>query len=129
MGTPDPNTIVTPMSVVAMSTMPANGVVPMKVAFFTSTGSPISFLTDGVVTGAEVVLTGYTTGTAGALAATDSLNAALAKLEARTLAGPPTGANVLLTGYAIGTSAALAATDTVNQALAKIEARLVAHSI
>lgn len=37
-------------------------------------------------TGADIVLTGYAAGTAGAVAATDSVNAAIAKLEARLAA-------------------------------------------
>lgn len=42
-------------------------------------------LSDGDVTGAQVAITGYTIGTAGALDATDTVNEALGKLEARVV--------------------------------------------
>lgn len=38
------------------------------------------------ITGANVAITGYTIGTAGALSATDTINQALGKLEARVVA-------------------------------------------
>lgn len=41
---------------------------------------------DIVINGADVLATGYTLGSAGAVAATDSLNAAVSKLEARIVA-------------------------------------------
>jgi hypothetical protein len=97
-----------------------------QIALFESDGSPVSTILAEVPDGGDVLLTGYTTGSAAALAATDTVNAAFAKLEARTLAAPAVGSNVLLTGYSIGTAGALAATDTMNAALGKLEARVYA---
>jgi predicted component of type VI protein secretion system len=97
-----------------------------QIALFESDGSPVSTLLAEVPDGGDILLTGFTTGSAAALAATDTVNEAFAKLQARTLAAPAIGSNVLLTGYSIGTGkVAIAATDSVNAAIAKIESRLV----
>lgn len=56
---------------------------PMQLALFTPDGDAISIAPD---TGATVKLTGFTTGTAGSVAATDTVNQALAKLQARIVA-------------------------------------------
>jgi hypothetical protein len=79
----------------------------LRVALFTEDGTPVTAVQEvvawGDVTGkpstfapsahehdgTEVVLTGYTTGSAGDLSATDTLNEALAKLEARIAALEP----------------------------------------
>ena len=103
--------------------------------------SDIPNLSTSKITG----LTGYSKGTdATALATTDTLNAALGKLEnqiaakqdsgnyvptTRTVNGNAlssdvtlTGANVAVTGYTKpATTGAIAATDTVNQAIGKLE--------
>lgn len=103
--------------------------------------SDIPNLSTSKITG----LTGYSKGTdATALATTDTLNAALGKLEnqiaakqdsgnyvptTRTVNGNAlssdvtlTGANVAVTGYTKpSTTSAIAATDTVNQAIGKLE--------
>lgn len=91
--------------------------VPQRLALFTEAGVAVTDLVT-VDTGASVVLTGYTSGSAGAVAATDTVNQAIAKLEATE----PTGAQVILTGYTSGSAGTVAATDSVNQAIAKLEA-------
>jgi hypothetical protein len=97
-----------------------------QIALFESDGSPVSTLLAEVPDGGDILLTGFTTGSAAALAATDTVNEAFAKLQARTLSAPAIGSNVLLTGYSIGSGkVAIAATDSVNAAIAKIESRLV----
>jgi hypothetical protein len=56
-----------------------NQQMPMKLAFYNEDGTPYD-----LGNGAEVVLTGYVISpTGGALAATDTVNQALAKLEKR----------------------------------------------
>jgi len=98
-----------------------------RMALFESDGSPVSTLLAEVPDGGDVVLTGYTSTSAAAVAATDTVNAGIAKLEARTLAAPPVGSNVVLTGYVLGSStAAVAATDTLNAAISKLEKRIAA---
>lgn len=59
-----------------------------QLALFTTAGAPINLdETDAVPqTGANVLLTGYTAGAADDVEATDTVNAALAKLEARIAA-------------------------------------------
>ena len=98
-----------------------------RMALFESDGSPVSTLLAEVPDGGDVILTGYTSVSAAAVAATDTVNAGIAKLEARTLAAPPVGSNVVLTGYVLGSStAAVAATDTLNAAISKLEKRIAA---
>jgi hypothetical protein len=116
---------VQPVMVVDMATSPPNQI-PARMALFDANGSPISRILDTVPSGADVVLTGFTAGSAAAVAATDTVNAAIAKVQARTLAAAPVGSNVLLTGYSAGSAAAVAATDSLNAAIAKLEARIVA---
>lgn len=55
----------------------------LRLALFDMAGNPIDLTTD---TGAEVLLTGYTPHAVGAVIATDSVNIAIAKLEARVAA-------------------------------------------
>lgn len=102
---------------------PTPNVIPSRMALFDTSGNPISRILDDVPSGAEVILTGFASGSAGAVAATDTVNEAIAKVQARTLSAAPTGANVVLTGYAAGSAGAVAATDSVNAAVAKLEAR------
>jgi hypothetical protein len=81
--------------------------------------------------GADIALTGYSkAGSASAIAASDTVNAAAGKLEykldahAADSANPHavTGAQAVLTGYEKpASSSALAGTDTVNAALGKLE--------
>ena len=85
-------------------------------------GTPIVGVTfEEVPTGADVILTGYSAGAWSAVADTDTVNQAIAKL-----ANFRVGSNILLTGYTIGVTAlaAVAATDTVNQAIGKLEKRV-----
>lgn len=98
-----------------------------RLALFDDTGAPIA--TDDLVlasvTGADVPLTGYAKGSAEAVAATDTVNEAIGKVEAQA-AVDPTGADVVLTGYVAGSADDVAATDSVNEAIAKLEARIAA---
>jgi hypothetical protein len=55
-----------------------------RIALFNSDGTPVTF--DGTETGAQVLMTGYTAQSAGNVAATDTVNHAVAKLEARIAA-------------------------------------------
>lgn len=94
-------------------------------ALFGPDGTPVSFDALLVQTGADVVLTGYEAGEAAAIEATDTVNEAVAKLEAGLAdIAPDTGADVVLTGYVAGVADDIEATDTVNEALAKLEARI-----
>jgi hypothetical protein len=54
-------------------------------AIYDSTGTPVDFTADADDTGADVVLTGYTIGSAGAVANTDTVNDAFGKIEKRVL--------------------------------------------
>jgi len=54
----------------------------VRLAVFNADGSPASLPGSG----AQMKLTGYTSGSAGNVSATDSVNAAIAKLEARIAA-------------------------------------------
>lgn len=58
--------------------------VTMRLALFDVDGDPIDL--GDVPTGAEVKLTGFVPGAAGAVAAADSVNQAIAKLQARIVA-------------------------------------------
>jgi len=89
-----------------------------KVALYNADGTVLSMIEQ---TTAVVVITGYAiAGTAATLAATDTLNVALGKLEKNTAV--KTSAILPITGYAIaGAAAALGATDTLNVALGKLE--------
>lgn len=85
-------------------------------------GSPIGGVTfDDMPVGSDILLTGYTAGAWSAVAATDNVNQAIAKL-----ANFRVGSNIVLTGYTIGATplAAVGATDTVNQAIGKLEKRV-----
>ena len=57
-----------------------------RIAFFDEDGNVVDVTGGGSATGASVVLTGYESGSSGDVAATDSVNAAIAKLEARIAA-------------------------------------------
>jgi hypothetical protein len=99
-----------------------------RVALFDESGDPIA--TDDLVkatppTGEDVLLTGFEAGTVDDVEATDTINEAIAKVEAKADADP-TGADVLLTGFEAGEAGDVAATDTVNEALAKLVARVAA---
>jgi hypothetical protein len=71
--------------------------------------------------GSNILLTGYSAGAWSAVAATDTVNQAIAKV-----ANFRVGSNIVLTGYTIGVVAlaAVGATDTVNAAIAKLEKRI-----
>lgn len=104
-----------------------------RMAFFSDEGEPFDIGSVGpqgeqgdpgpTATGDNVVLTGLTSGTATAPLATDTVNEAVANLQAE-IEVDPTGAEVLLTGMVAGSATAVAATDTVNQAVAKLQAQI-----
>jgi hypothetical protein len=52
-----------------------------RVAIYDSTGTPVDFTADADDTGADVLLTGYSANAYSAVAETDSVNTAVAKLE------------------------------------------------
>lgn len=112
--------------VVSQTTMDSNQI-SEKAALFNEAGTPVGYFTEESVTGADVLLTGYTSGTATPVAASDTANQAIAKVEAQA-AVHETGADILLTGLASGSAVAIAATDTVNQAMAKLQAQIDALS-
>lgn len=95
-----------------------------KIALFNADGTALDLA--ALQTGEDIVLTGYTiAGSYSAVAATDTINEAIGKLEAKADSDSQDGSEVLLTGYAIaGTGSAVAATDTVNEAIAKLEKRV-----
>lgn len=73
--------------VVPQESMNVGTRLPERVAFFNEDGTPVEFGGDASTpTGADVHLTGYTSGSAGNVAAGDSVNGAIAKLEARIAA-------------------------------------------
>ena len=79
------NQKVTQAVLVAQSTInPGQGI--EQLALFDASGNPITLPLDTAQTGASVVLTGYTTHAAGAISATDTVDVALAKIEARLAA-------------------------------------------
>jgi hypothetical protein len=91
-----------------------------RFALFNDDGTPAVALTfSELPTGADVLLTGYTAGAWSAVAATDSVNQAIAKVATFRI-----GSNILLTGYAVGADAVLAATDSVNAAMAKVQGQI-----
>lgn len=87
-----------------------------RLALVNEDGTPIVGVTfEEVPTGADVVLTGYSAGAWSAVADTDTVNEAVAKV-----ANFRVGSNIVLTGYSAGAWSAVADTDTVNQAIAKV---------
>lgn len=96
-----------------------------RIALFDEAGDPIDLdaIDASPQTGDDVLLTGFEAGSAGAILATDTVNEALAKVEATV--GDIDGSTVVLTGFTTGTAGAVAATDSVNAAIAKLEARIV----
>lgn len=72
-----------------------------RLALFNEAGSAITDLVT-IPTGDEVILTGFVAGTAAAVAATDTVNEAVAKLEAQIAAPTYTA---IVTDTAIGTAA------------------------
>jgi len=116
------------MSVVVQQIQPVTKAAPdpsvhtQPVAFFDSLGNPIT------LTGTDDVLTGYTKPAASPIAATDTVIAAIGKLEAQVdavddLASAP--GDQVGVGYVIDdTGGALAATDTLLEMIAKLEKRV-----
>lgn len=91
-----------------------------RLALFNDDGTPAVALTfEEVPTGADVLLTGYTAGAWSAVAATDSVNEAIAKVATFRV-----GSNILLTGYALGANVDVAASDTVNGAFGKVQKQI-----
>jgi hypothetical protein len=60
-----------------------DGQMALQLSLFNPDGTPATVTPQ---TGANVKLTGFTTGAAGAVAATDTINQAIAKLQARIVA-------------------------------------------
>ena len=137
-------------STAAISTSKINGLdtaLAGKVPTTTTVNSK-ALISDITLNGADVALTGYAKAeTASAVAATDTINQAIGKIEkaldskqasgdyvpttttvnSKALSSDITlnGADVALTGYAKPeTASAVAATDTINQAIGKIEKAL-----
>ena len=95
-----------------------------RIALFNEAGAAVLAVTfDETPTGEDVLLTGYVAGDPDDVEATDNVNEAIAKVEAKADT-PDTGADVVLTGYVAGSVDDVEATDTVNEAIAKLEARL-----
>jgi cobyric acid synthase len=95
------------------------------IAIWDENGDPLTPAVTPADTGDTVIMTGYEAGTASAVQATDTLNEAVAKVEAQANVHD-TGADVILTGYTSGSAGNVADTDTVNEAIAKLEARVYA---
>lgn len=96
--------------------------VGQRVALFNEDGTQVDF-TGVATTGAAVLLTGMVAGTADDVAATDTINEAVAKLQAQAKVHP-VGSQILLTGLTTGDAVAVGATDTVNEAIAKLQAEV-----
>jgi len=95
-------------------------------ALFNADGTPVDLATLQLQTGADVVLTGYVAGIEDPVSPTDTVNEAIAKVEAVAAAAETqTGDNILLTGY-VPVTGDILATDTLNEAIAKFEARIEA---
>lgn len=95
--------------------LPANTLAE-RIAIYNEDGTPITGVTfEDIPTGDDVLLTGYSAGAWSAVADTDTVNEAIAKV-----ANFRVGSNILLTGYSAGAWSAVAATDTVNEAIAKV---------
>lgn len=92
-----------------------------RVALVHDDGTAVDF-TGVATTGDAVLLTGMVEGTATDVAATDSVNEAVAKLQAQAKVNP-VGSQILLTGLTDGDAVAVGATDTVNEAIAKLQAQ------
>jgi hypothetical protein len=91
-----------------------------RLALFNDDGTPAVALTfSEIPTGADVLLTGYTTSAWSAVAASDTVNQAIAKV-----ANFRVGSNIVLTGYALGANADVAASDTVNGAFGKVQKQI-----
>lgn len=75
---------ITQQAVVVPQTTMRTDMTSAQISLFDQSGDPITF--DVLPTGDDVLLTGYVDATAGDVAPTDTLNEALAKLEARIVA-------------------------------------------
>lgn len=95
-----------------------------RIALFAEDGTAL-VLDDVSATGATVILTGYSSGSAGDPADTDTVNDAFAKVSAQA-DRKDLADEVLLTGYTSAVADDLAAGDTVLEAFQKLEARIVA---
>lgn len=119
------NRIARQMIVVSQAAVRANQETS-DVALFAPDGSPV-VTTAFTGTGATVPMTSYAGHAAGNVAAADTVNDAIGKLEARiaALEAHDTSAEIVITGYTeAGAAAALSATDTLNVALGKLEKRI-----
>ena len=84
-----------------------------KVAFFEEDGTAITVLTT-TPTGAQVLLTGLVGGTATPVAATDTVNQAIAKLQAEAVAAPTFPAVVTATAIATAAKTTTSAEPAAN---------------
>jgi len=81
------------------------------------------FTFDDIPTGADVVLTGYSSGADGTISSSDTVNTAVRKLDHRT--HNQVASDVILTGFTTGSDVTdLSDTDNVAEALAKLQNRL-----
>jgi len=112
-------------AVLVTQSVPLSNQQVMQIALFDSSGNPANGVTfDDMPLGSDIILTGFVAGTDTAVAATDNVNQAIGKVQAKATAAK-VASNVLLTGYAIaGAAAAVAASDSVMAAIAKLEKRV-----
>lgn len=97
------------------------------IALFNSDGTQVDLDSLQVQTGDNTLLTGYEiAGAPAAVAATDTVNEAIGKLEAVTgMLAEDVAIDDVLTGYVIaGAPSAVSATDTILEAIAKLEKRI-----
>ena len=97
-----------------------------QVVLLASDGTPaMGFTFDTIPTGDDVLMTGYTTVAAGNVSASDDVNHAVGKVEAKV--DGLTAGDLVLTGFVTGTdTTAVAATDNINEAIAKLQNRIAA---
>lgn len=113
-------------AVLVSQPVPSSNQQVMQIALFDSNGNPANGITfDDMPLGSDIVLTGFVAGSDTAVAATDNVNQAIGKVQAKAIAAK-VASNVLLTGYTIGVVAlaAVSASDSVMAAIAKLEKRI-----
>jgi hypothetical protein len=117
----------TKQAVVTSQTSIDSSQVVEPIALFNADGTPVALDAMQLQTGADVVLTGYVAGIEDPVSPTDTVNEAIAKVEAVAVAAAETqtGDDILLTGY-VPVTGDILATDTLNEAIAKFEARIEA---
>lgn len=113
--------LVTKQAILVPATAMDGSRVSERLALFNDDGEPVLALTfEEIPTGADIVLTGYTAGTATDVAATDTVAEGIAKVEAKA----DVGTGVLLTGFVTGANTTVLATDTLLEALQKLQGQI-----